>query len=101
MSGYKTGTHAELEELWGEAMQRNLCVSRMLERPWGNMFQVLDGKTTGPESWTGPIGQEIVTSVLEQPLFEEPLFEESFPNPELLMKIQNMSPEVLRSLKSD
>lgn len=98
LAGHKTGVHAELEELRGEALQRVFCVSHMLERPWAKLFEVTDGKTSGPESWTGPIGQEIVTPVWERPLVQD---FEAFPNPELLLMIENMSPEVLRSLKHD
>ena len=52
---------------------------------------------TGPQSWSGPVGQLIAKDVWKSPLVEfEPL-----PNPSLLDLIQSMKAEVLDKLNHD
>ena len=97
MGGHKTGCHAELEELLGERAQRVFCMSHMIERPYVKLFEMHDGKTTGPESWSGEIGQVIVTDVWNLPVVNY----EAFPNPTLLNLLESMAKEVLSQLKHD
>ena len=63
MTGYKSGLIASLEKLLGRPLQWVVCMLHLIELPLRHVFQMLDGTTTGPESFSGPIGKAIAGKV--------------------------------------
>ena len=97
MGGWKSGCHAELEELIERPLQRGFCMAHAVEKPYEHLFHYYDGKTTGPESWSGDIGKELMKEVWLLDVVDfVPVI-----NPELLSLIEGMSPEVLAGLSHD
>ena len=42
----------------GRALMVLICIFHMLELLFRALFEVIDGKANGPESYTGPIGKK-------------------------------------------
>ena len=42
----------------GRALQWLICLFHMLELLFRALFEVIDGKASGPDSYTGPIGKK-------------------------------------------
>ena len=55
-TGHKGGIIRGLEELLNRPLQRAICQLHANELPLRHLFQHLDGVTTGPKSFSGPIG---------------------------------------------
>ena len=58
-TGWKNGAFRHMELLLGRPIQRNPCFIHMCELPAQALITFYDGPTTGPESWSGPIGSVI------------------------------------------
>ena len=41
----------------GRALMVLICIFHMLELLFRALFEIIDGKANGPESYTGPIGK--------------------------------------------
>ena len=63
MTEYKSGFIASLKKSLGRHLQWVVCLLHLNELPLRHIFQMLDGTTTGPESFSGPIGKSIVEKV--------------------------------------
>ena len=57
MSGTEGGSQHYIEEKLGRNLQRVFCNLHTNELPFRNLFQSIDGKTSGKESFKGPIGK--------------------------------------------
>lgn len=66
--GYQSGMMAELEKLLGRPLTRIVCLNHHAELPFRALFRVLDGHTTGPFSFSGPIGKMMGGAVHELPI---------------------------------
>ena len=97
MTGWKSGTITELEELLGYPLQRLICFIHHAELPFGKVFVHYDGPTTGPSSFSGPIGQVITSDVWKLPVVEF----SPFNNPALLGVIENLPDDVFKTLNKD
>ena len=56
-TGRHTGVIALLEKKLGRQLQRCICCLHRIELPFRHYFINLDGVTSGPNSFTGPIGK--------------------------------------------
>ena len=81
ITGHQGGLIALFEEHVEHPVQWSVCFLHHLERPWLRLFLHLDGKSLGPESFSGPIGKEIVKDVHKLPVtaFEKIEVEDGFP----------------------
>ena len=66
-SGRTNGVMKRIENSLNRNLMRVLCALHTNELPLRHLFEVVDGKTSGKESWTGPIGK-MLPKVLELPL---------------------------------
>ena len=66
-SGRKNGVMRRLEKALERNLMRVLCALHTNELPLRHLFEAIDGKTSGKESWTGPLGK-MLTNVLDLPL---------------------------------
>jgi hypothetical protein len=66
-SGRKTGVMRRLEEALKRNLMRVFCALHTNELPLRHLFEAIDGKTSGKESWTGPIGK-MLSNVMNFPL---------------------------------
>lgn len=55
-TGWKTGVIRSIEQEVGRPLQWVVCLLHFNELPFRHLFQTLDGETTGPKSFSGPIG---------------------------------------------
>ena len=53
--GIKSSLIASLEKLLGRPLQWAICLLHLNKLPLRHVFQMLDGTTTGPQSFAGPI----------------------------------------------
>ena len=53
------GAIRHLEMLTGNAMHYFICMLHGNELPFRALFYHYDGKSSGPETWSGPIGKDI------------------------------------------
>ena len=56
-TGYKNGIIAEIEQQFGRCVQWSVCMLHMNELPLRKLITQLDGKSTGPKGFSGPIGK--------------------------------------------
>ena len=63
MTGIKSGLIASLEKLLGRPLQWAICLLHLNELPLRHVFQMLDGTTTGCQSFAGSIGKTITGKV--------------------------------------
>ena len=92
-TGWKNGSMAHLEQQLGRPCQRIVCLLHHCELPFRKLFEALDGQTSGPNSFCGPIGQMASTNVWEMsPLSFEPIH---------INDIPDLTPEVLEKLSTD
>ena len=97
MTGWKSGAHAKLEEHLNHALQRIICIIHHAELPFGKILAFHDGPTSGPETFKGPIGQQVTDEVWKLPTVDfVPLN-----NPALLNLIQTLPEIVFDSLNKD
>ena len=59
MIGKSKGFVASLETLIGRPLQWVICLLHLNELPLRHVFQNLDGVTSGPDSFSGPIGRQL------------------------------------------
>ena len=59
MTGKNSGCIASLEALLGRPLQWAICLLHLNELPLRHVFSALDGTTTGPNSFSGPIGKHL------------------------------------------
>lgn len=58
-TGWKTGVIRKIEEHIKRPLQWGGCLLHFNELPFRHLFQALDGETTGPKSFSGPIGTQL------------------------------------------
>lgn len=58
-TGWKTGVIRTIEEEIKRPLQWLICLLHLNELPFRHLFQTLDGETTGPKSFSGPIGSQL------------------------------------------
>jgi hypothetical protein len=97
MTGCSTGAVAVLERRLGHVLQRSGCMLHHIEKPYEHLHEHYDGVTTGPASYSGPLGKAIEEDVwkLEVGNFIPIL------NPELLNMIRETPAEVKDNLSRD
>ena len=66
-SGRTNGVMKRIENFLDRNLMRVLCALHTNELPLRHLFEAVDGKTSGKDSWTGPIGK-LLTKVLDLPL---------------------------------
>lgn len=70
-TGCNNGVIRKVEETLGRSLQWAICQLHLNELPFRHLFQHLDGKTTGPNSYRGPIGHAIMEN--EEELRRKPV----------------------------
>ena len=93
MTGKSKGFIASLETLIGRPLQWVICLLHLNELPLRHVFQNLDGVTSGPDSFSGPIGRQLNGAVSEWKVVKF----KSIPNP----KIPVISNSLMNDLHSD
>jgi hypothetical protein len=58
-TGYKSGVISRLERHLGHSVQWVICQLHMNELPLRHMIKKIDGDTSGPKAFTGPVGKGI------------------------------------------
>lgn len=58
-TGWKNGVIRQIELHVGRPLQWSVCLLHFNELPFRHLFQHLDGVTTGPKSFSGPIGSQL------------------------------------------
>ena len=66
--GLRNGWMANFEELVGRPLGRVICLCHQAELPYRTLFHLLDGGTTGPSTFSGPIGKCIAWPVHSLPV---------------------------------
>lgn len=59
-TGLKAGMIRRFEEQVGKPLQWAICLFHYNELPFRHLFDFLDGKSSGPSSLKGPIGQNLI-----------------------------------------
>ena len=57
-TGWKGGVLRKLEEKLGRPMQGIVCLIHFNELPFRSIFEFINGPTSGPHTYTGPIGSK-------------------------------------------
>ena len=57
--GWKNGSIVNLERMLGRGLQWAVCLLHTNELPLRHLFEYFDGKTIGPNSFSGPIGKSL------------------------------------------
>ena len=97
MTGCNTGAVAVMERRLGRPLQRSGCMFHHLEKPYEHLHDYYDGNTTGPATYSGPLGKAIEEDVWkDQPVEFEPV-----PNLELKNMISNIPDQVRKNLSWD
>ena len=96
MTGWRNGTWACFERMIGHPVQRIVCFLHHTEKPFAALFKHYDGKTTGPNSFSGPIGSEITEDVWKLEVVEF----ERLENPTLSEAIGSLDSETVSNLSS-
>ena len=84
---------AQLEKLLGRPLSRAICLLHQAELPYRALFKRLDGQTTGPRSFSGPIGRLLSGPVHQLPVCQFP--------PLTSAELPSLSDDVRRNLSSD
>jgi hypothetical protein len=66
-TGVNSGVIRRMEIELGRPLHWSICLLHLNELPLRHLFISLDGATTGPHSFNGPIGKSLLTSV-QQPI---------------------------------
>lgn len=69
MTGYENGAIRNIELLLGKPLQWSICMLHLNELPLRHMFIDIDGTTTGPDSFSGPIGKELNGNVSDWDIY--------------------------------
>ena len=64
-TGCNNGVIRKIEECLGRPLQWAICQLHLNEQPFRHLFELVDGKTTGPSSYRGKIGQQIMEKGVE------------------------------------
>lgn len=56
-TGHTNGVMSLIEKAIQKPLQRIICILHTNELPLRHLFETLDGRTTGPETYQGPIGK--------------------------------------------
>ena len=75
-TGWKSGVIHLVEERLRKPMQWLFCQLHANELLLRHFFQHLDGKTSGPNEFTGPIGKALQSCLADPITFFEPIGEE-------------------------
>ncbi len=59
-TGWKNWVIRQIEVYIGRPLQRSICLLHFIELPFRHMFQHVDGATTGPNSFCGQKGQQLI-----------------------------------------
>lgn len=59
-TGYKAGLIHRIEVHLGKPLQWAVCLLHFNELPFRHLFQYIDGKSKGPKSYKGPIGEKLL-----------------------------------------
>ena len=79
-TGWENGVLALMEEDLGYAVQWDVCFLHHIERPWLRLFCAIDGRTFGPDAFSGVIGKLIAEDVHLLPIVDfEPVPHPDFP----------------------
>ena len=92
-TGCNKGAIQFLEEFLGHQLLWNSCRIHATEKPLEPLIKHLDGPTDGPNSWSGPVGKEIVGDLETLPIVNFKKIE----NP----NFPSCPPEVLEDLNTD
>ena len=65
MTGKSKGFIASLKTLIGRPLQWVICLLHLNKLPLRHIFQNFDGVTSGPDSFSGPIGRQLNGTVIE------------------------------------
>ena len=65
MTGAHNGAIRNLEELCKKSVQWSICLLHCNELPLRHLFQTLDGTTSSPDSFSGPVGKSLKGCVSE------------------------------------
>lgn len=66
MTGWKGGVMQAIEKRVKRPLQRLICLLHANELPFRHLFRKLDGRTTGPRAFKGPIGKALATASSRQ-----------------------------------
>jgi len=58
-TGRKDGSVAWLEKYFGKELQHLVCLPHINELPLRHLLKKLDGETTGPSTFSGPVGRKL------------------------------------------
>ena len=92
VTGYRGGLMAQLERIINRPLTRVVCLNHQAELPFRALFKKLDGQTTGPSSFSGPIGHKLTGPVHELPVNFKPLTGNDLPE---------LPPAVVQGLSKD
>jgi hypothetical protein len=67
-TGCNKGAIQFLEKFLGRQLLWNSCRIHATEKPLQHLIKHLDGPTDGPNSWSGPVGKEIVGDLETRPI---------------------------------
>ena len=70
--GHRGGLMTHFERLLGRPLTRVVCLNHQAELPYRAVFRNLDGETTGPASFSGPIGKQLAGAVHQLPVAKFP-----------------------------
>ena len=65
MTGAHNGAIRNLEKLCKRSVQWSICLLHCNELPLRHVFQALDGTTSSPDSFSGPVGNGALPSLLQ------------------------------------
>ena len=68
MTGHKSGFIRCLEVLLKRPLQWSICLLHCNELPLRHVFKFLDGSSTGPNTFDGPIGKQLDQCVTDWPV---------------------------------
>ena len=93
VAGWKNGWMTHFEALLGRALGRVVCLCHQAELPYRALFYHLDGKTTGPTTFSGPIGKKIAGDVHSLEVASFPTIQDA--------DLPDVPPEIEQDLSSD
>ena len=83
-TGIHNGVIRQLEELCGRPLQWAICQLHSNELPLRHLMDHLDGKTSGPRGFSGPIGKKLANCE-DLPIVNYELIEGNFPSLEKML----------------
>ena len=79
--GWKNGAIVNLEKMLGRELQWAVCLLHTIELPLRHIFEYFDGKTSGPISFSGPIGKLLKGKLSHMSVINfDPIRSDEFPN---------------------